>query len=52
MLFAYVVGIAVSVDQEMGGSKQIAAMEIRQDMGSMEGAGDPDRVGPHRRCGA
>ena len=37
MLFAYVVGIAVSVDQEMGGSKQIAAMEIRQDMGSMEG---------------
>ena len=37
MLFAYVVGIAVSVDQEMGGSKQIAAMEIRQDMGSREG---------------
>ena len=37
MLFAYVVGIVVSVDQEMGGSKQIAAMEIRQDMGSMEG---------------
>ena len=37
MLFAYVVGIAVSVDQEMGGSKQIAAMEIRQNMGSMEG---------------
>ena len=37
MLFAYVVGIAVSVDQEMDGSKQIAAMEIRQDMGSMEG---------------
>ena len=37
MLFAYVVGIAVSVDQEMGGSKQIAAMEIRQDIGSMEG---------------
>ena len=37
MLFAYVVGIAVSVDQEMGGSKQIAAMEIRQDIVRMEG---------------
>ena len=37
MLFAYVVGIAVSVNQEMGGSEQIAAMDISQPTGSMEG---------------
>ena len=37
MLFAYTVGIVVSVDQEMGGSPQIAEMGIAQDMGSMEG---------------
>ena len=37
MLFAYTVGIVVSVDQEMGGSPQIAEMGITQDMGSMEG---------------
>ena len=37
MLFAYLVGITVSVNQEMGGNPQIAGMGISQDMGSMEG---------------
>ncbi|MBD9134214.1 MAG: potassium-transporting ATPase subunit KdpA [Alistipes indistinctus] len=37
MLFAYLVGITVSVNQEMGGNPQIAEMGISQDMGSMEG---------------
>ncbi len=37
MLFAYTAGIVISVSQEMGGSRQIEAMGIAQDMGSMEG---------------
>ena len=37
MLFAYTTGIVISVSQEMGGSRQIEAMGIAQDMGSMEG---------------
>ena len=37
MLFAYLVGITFSVNQEMGGNPQIAGMGISQDMGSMEG---------------
>ena len=37
MLIAYLVGITVSVNQEMGGNPQIAEMGISQDMGSMEG---------------
>ena len=37
MLFAYLVGITVSVNLEMGGNPQIAEMGISQDMGSMEG---------------
>ena len=37
MLFAYLVGITVSVNQEMGGNPQSAGMGISQDMGSMEG---------------
>ena len=37
MLFAYLVGITVSVNQEMAGNPQIAGMGISQDMGSMEG---------------
>lgn len=37
MLFAYLVGITVSVNQEMGENPQIAGMGISQDMGSMEG---------------
>ena len=37
MLFAYLVGVTVSVNQEMGGNPQIAGMGISQDMGSMEG---------------
>ena len=37
MLFAYLVGITVSVNKEMGGNPQIAEMGISQDMGSMEG---------------
>ena len=37
MLFAYLVGITVSVNQEMGGNPQITGMGISQDMGSMEG---------------
>lgn len=37
MLFAYLVGITVSVNQEMGGNPHIAGMGISQDMGSMEG---------------
>ena len=37
MLFAYTIGIIVSVNQEMAGNPQIEAMGISQDMGSMEG---------------
>ena len=37
MLFAYLVGVIVSVNQEMGGNPHIAEMGILQDMGSMEG---------------
>lgn len=37
MLFAYTSGVIFSVWQETGGSQQIAAMDIAQDMGSMEG---------------
>lgn len=37
MLFAYVTTVVLSVQQEMGGSKQITEMGIAQDMGSMEG---------------
>ena len=37
MLFAYTIGIVVSVHQEMAGNPQIDAMGISQDMGSMEG---------------
>ena len=37
MLVPYLVGITVSVNQEMGGNPQIAGMGISQDMGSMEG---------------
>ena len=43
MLFAYLVGITVSVNQEMGGNPQIAGMGISQDMGSMEGK--EERIG-------
>lgn len=37
MLFAYTIGIIVSVNQEIAGNPQIEAMGISQDMGSMEG---------------
>lgn len=37
MLFAYTVGVVISVGQEMGGSPQIAQMGVTQDLGSMEG---------------
>lgn len=37
MLFAYTIGIVVSVHQEMAGNPQIDAMGISQNMGSMEG---------------
>ena len=37
MLFAFTIGICVSVSQEMGGNPQIDEMGIAQDLGSMEG---------------
>ena len=37
MLFAFTVGVCVSVPQEMGGNPQIDKMGIAQDLGSMEG---------------
>lgn len=37
MLFAYLVGVFVTVDQEMGGNSAIAQMGISQENGSMEG---------------
>lgn len=37
MLFAFTVGVCVSVPQEMGGNPNIDKMGIAQDLGSMEG---------------
>ena len=37
MLFAFTVGVCVSVPQEMGGNPNIDEMGIAQDLGSMEG---------------
>ena len=37
MLFAYLVGVCINVNQEMGGNPRIDKMGIAQDNGSMEG---------------
>ena len=37
MLFAYLVGVAINVSQEMGGNPRISEMGIAQDGGNMEG---------------